>query len=276
VLLPRRIASWPAPVRCRYKGKAVIVRIGKLTPSSLKSLRWGSWSRRVVSALALMASLAALAFILNGQYGDWSTASEAVAASSEAESSVEIPKSGAGLTQAEEARARALSEFVAKRYRVSQDVAFDLVTHAHRVGRQLQLDPLLIIAVISIESRFNPIAESVAGAKGLMQIIPKYHGDRLEEFGGEQAVFNPEANIEVGSQILREYIRRTGNVNIALQMYAGALDDYEDRYTRKVLNERQRLLQVLGKDAPAQPTAVKTASRRAASATALVLPTELD
>jgi soluble lytic murein transglycosylase-like protein len=223
-----------------------------------------------------MASLAALAFILNGQYGDWSTASEAVAASSEAESSVEIPKSGAGLTQAEEARARALSEFVAKRYRVSQDVAFDLVTHAHRVGRQLQLDPLLIIAVISIESRFNPIAESVAGAKGLMQIIPKYHGDRFEEFGGEQAVFNPEANIEVGSQILREYIRRTGNVNIALQMYAGALDDYEDRYTRKVLNERQRLLQVLGKDAPAQPTAVKTASRRAASATALVLPTELD
>jgi soluble lytic murein transglycosylase-like protein len=111
-----------------------------------------------------------------------------------------------------------------------------------------------------------------------MQIIPKYHGDRLEEFGGEQAVFNPEANIEVGSQILREYIRRTGNLNIALQMYAGALGDYEDRYTRKVMGERQRLLQVLAKDAPAKPVAVavKTATAKSVTSNSLVLPIELD
>jgi soluble lytic murein transglycosylase-like protein len=275
VLLPRRIVSWPAPVvRCRHKGKAVTVRISKLTPGSLKSPP--PWSRRAVSVLALVASVAALALILDGQYGDWSAASRAVAATSEVDSSAEAaPEAIAGLTAAEQDRARALSEFVAKRYRVSQDVAFGLVSHAHRVGRQLQLDPLLIIAVISIESRFNPIAESVAGAKGLMQIIPKYHGDRLEEFGGEQAVFNPEANIEVGSQILREYIRRTGNLNIALQMYAGALGDYEDRYTRKVMGERQRLLQVLAKDAPAKPAAVKTAAN-SVTTSSLVLPTELD
>jgi soluble lytic murein transglycosylase-like protein len=249
------------------------VRISKLTPGSLKS---PPWSRRAVSVLALVASVAALALILDGQYGDWSAASQAVAATSEVDPSTEAaPETIAGLTAAEQDRARALSEFVAKRYRVSQDVAFGLVSHAHRVGRQLQLDPLLIIAVISIESRFNPIAESVAGAKGLMQIIPKYHGDRLEEFGGEQAVFNPEANIEVGSQILREYIRRTGNLNIALQMYAGALGDYEDRYTRKVMGERQRLLQVLAKDAPAKPAAVKTAAN-SVTTSSLVLPTELD
>jgi soluble lytic murein transglycosylase-like protein len=250
------------------------VRISKLTPGSLKS---PPWSRRAVSVLALVASVAALALILDGQYGDWSAASQAVAATSEVDPSTEAaPETIAGLTAAEQDRARALSEFVAKRYRVSQDVAFGLVSHAHRVGRQLQLDPLLIIAVISIESRFNPIAESVAGAKGLMQIIPKYHGDRLEEFGGEQAVFNPEANIEVGSQILREYIRRTGNLNIALQMYAGALGDYEDRYTRKVMGERQRLLQVLAKDAPAKPAAVKTAAANSVTTSSLVLPTELD
>ncbi len=97
----------------------------------------------------------------------------------------------AALMQADEARYHAVSEFVARRFRVSQEAAFDLVTLAHSAGRQLQLDPLLIIAVIAVESRFNPIAESRAGAKGLMQIIPKYHGDKLEEFGGEQAVFEP-------------------------------------------------------------------------------------
>jgi hypothetical protein len=164
--------------------------------------------------------------------------------------------------QVDEARYRALSEFVARRYRVSEEAAFDLVAVAHQAGHQLKLDPLLIIAVIAIESRFNPIAESRAGAKGLMQIIPRYHGDKLEEFGGEQAVFEPEANIHVGARILKEYLRRTGNLGIALQMYAGALDDDDDQYTRKVLSERYRLQQVVAplRQHPTPPVAVRTAA----------------
>jgi soluble lytic murein transglycosylase-like protein len=178
--------------------------------------------------------------------------------------------------QAEEARYRALSEFVARRYRVSQDAAFDLVTLAHNAGGQLQLDPLLIIAVIAIESRFNPIAESRAGAKGLMQIIPKFHGDKLEAFGGEEAVFEPEANIHVGARILKEYLRRTGNLGIALQMYAGALGDDEDQYTRKVLDERYRLQQVVSPSSQrrAPPAAVRAAATRVSYPNAL--PSALD
>jgi soluble lytic murein transglycosylase-like protein len=192
----------------------------------------------------------------------------------------EVPRravTDTALMQAEEGRYRALSEFVARRYFVSQDVAFDLVTLAHRAGYQLQLDPLLIIAVMAIESRFNPIAESRAGAKGLMQIIPKYHGDKLEEFGGEEAVFEPEANIHVGAMILKEYLRRTGNLGIALQMYAGALADEDDQYTRKVLSERHRLQQVvapLPPRRPAPPAAVRTASTPVSYPT--VLPSALD
>jgi soluble lytic murein transglycosylase-like protein len=144
-----------------------------------------------------------------------------------------------------EGRYRVLSEFVAKRYRVSQDVTLDWVKFAHEAGHTLSLDPLLIIAVIAIESRFNPIAESDVGAKGLMQVIPKYHTEKLEEFGGEHAVFDPRTNILVGSRILKEYLRRTGNLSIALQMYAGALNDGEDTYTVKVMNEKQRLQQAV-------------------------------
>lgn len=166
------------------------------------------------------------------------------------------------LSWAEESRYRALSEFVARRYRVSQEVAFDLVGVAHGAARQLGLDPLLIIAMIAIESRFNPIAESVAGAKGLMQIIPKYHSAKLEEFGGEQAVYDPEANIQVGAQILKEYLRYTGNLGSALQMYAGALGDADDQYTRKVLDEKRRLQQVISPlpNRPVPATTVRTAA----------------
>lgn len=144
-------------------------------------------------------------------------------------------------------RYHALAEFLAKKYRVSREFTVDLVSIAHAVGTRLGLDPLLILAVMAVESKLNPIAESVAGAKGLMQVIPKYHSEKLDGFGGEQAVFDPEANIVVGALILKEYLRRTGNLTSALQMYAGALDDHEDEYSARVLYEKQRLQDVLAR-----------------------------
>ena len=244
----------------------------------------GQWGRRVVSALVLCASVAALALLLveqgsKGRFGPteagaFQTAPVLVGGDRERQAVTD-----SALMHAEEARYRALSEFVAKRYYVSQEAAFDLVTVAHRAGRQLQLDPLLIIAVIAIESRFNPIAESPAGAKGLMQIIPKYHGDKLEAFGGEQAVFEPAANIHVGAWILKEYLRRTGNLGIALQMYAGALNDREDQYTRKVMSEHYRLQQVVAPSRPRPtpvPVATRTATAPAAASQSFTLPSALD
>ncbi len=145
----------------------------------------------------------------------------------------------------ENRRHRALSQFLAKRYKVSQAVTHDLVTMAHAAGHQIGIDPLLIIAVISVESRFNPIAESVAGAKGLMQIIPKYHPEKFQEFGGTKAVFDPQTNILVGSQIIKEYLKRTGSLNSALQLYGGATSDENDAYFGKVMTEKERLQQVL-------------------------------
>jgi hypothetical protein len=168
---------------------------------------------------------------------------------------------------ADDRRYRALAEFLARKYRVSERMIFNLVTMAHTAGRQIGIDPLLIIAVMAVESRFNPIAESMAGAKGLMQVIPKYHTDKFKSYGGEESVFDPQTNILVGSQILKEYIARTGSVNSALQMYAGAMDDAEDAYTNKVMNEKQRLQQVVSRSTPKahgtpvskrQPTAAKS------------------
>ena len=221
----------------------MVVRIGTLSSSGKgPDVQPAPWPRKFVSVLTLVASVVALALVVDGQSDQFLGQPQKVAPEPFFQTG---GTDEAFLHPKEENRYRALSEFVAKRYRVSQDVAFDLVSLAHQEGSRFQLDPLLIIAVIAIESRFNPIAESGAGAKGLMQIIPKYHTDKLDEFGGEHAVFDPATNIQVGSRILREYIRRTGNVGIALQMYAGALGDSEDQYTNKVLTERGRLQQVL-------------------------------
>jgi soluble lytic murein transglycosylase-like protein len=136
---------------------------------------------------------------------------------------------------------RAVTEFIAKRYRVADDAIAGFVATAYRAGDEQRVDPLLILAVMAIESRYNPVAESVMGARGLMQIIPRYHLEKLEPHGGEPVLLNPEVNIQVGAQILREYQRRFADTETALQMYAGALDEPTSRYANKVFAEKALL-----------------------------------
>src|SRR5262245_12673484 len=151
----------------------------------------------------------------------------------------------AGSESAAAREQRAVVEFIGKRYRVSQDAVAGFVSTAYRAGGEWKVDPLLILAVMAIESRYNPVAESNMGAKGLMQVIPKFHLEKLMEHGGEAALLDPQVNIQVGAQILREYLRRFGETETALQMYAGAFDEPNSQYAFKVLAERTRLEQLL-------------------------------
>ena len=142
-------------------------------------------------------------------------------------------------------RHKVLAGYLARKYRVAGDATVDLVGESYAVGRAVCLDPLLILAVISVESRFNPIAESDMGAKGLMQVIPRFHTEKLAVHGGEEAVLDPKTNILVGAQILKEYIRLAGGLEAGLQMYNGAADDPSQGYAQKVIAEKQRLEQAL-------------------------------
>lgn len=148
---------------------------------------------------------------------------------------------------ANEQEQRAVTEMLSKRYRVAQEAVGGFVAAAYRAGKDTAVDPLLILAVISIESRFNPVAESTMGAKGLMQIIPRFHKEKLIGHGGDEALLDPEVNIRVGAQVLREYMRRFGGTETALQAYAGAFEEPTAQYSRLVLSERTRIAQVVAK-----------------------------
>jgi soluble lytic murein transglycosylase-like protein len=138
----------------------------------------------------------------------------------------------------------ALASLVAKRYRISPKATRSMVATAYREGRRIGLDPLLIIAVIAVESRFNPIAQSDVGAQGLMQVVPGYHKDRLDG-AGTDAILDPHANIRVGAQILKDYIRKGGTEVAGLQLYNGSADDASNAYASRVLGEKQRFQQVI-------------------------------
>ncbi len=138
----------------------------------------------------------------------------------------------------------ALAASLAKRYRVSIDATRSLVATAYREGRRIGLDPLLIIAVIAVESRFNPIAESDMGAQGLMQVIPRFHKEHLES-AAPDSVLDPHANIRLGARVLKDYIRSGGTEVAGLQRYNGSTGDGSNAYAAKVLGEKQRLQQAV-------------------------------
>lgn len=140
---------------------------------------------------------------------------------------------------------RVIANYLSRKYKVASDATEQLVSGAFEAGQQVGVDPLLILAVMAIESRFNPIAESVMGAKGLMQVIPKHHYDKLMEHGGADAVLDPMTNILVGARILKEYTRRAGSVEAGLQLYSGGLSDVSGQYAQKVMAEVDRLRQTI-------------------------------
>jgi len=220
-----------------------------------EQLAAGAWTQQLSFIPVVMAlAVAALPFTLEPQFApsDASSVSATpdpgtVVATNPASNSLVKAAANALGALPEDRRYAVVADYMARKFFVSRQVVFDLVKTAHAVGRQYHVDPMLLVAVIAVESSFNPISESVAGAKGLMQIIPQYHQEKFVEFGGEQAVFEPRANIAVGAKIIREYLQASsGDLFTALQTYAGALPDRDASYTHKVLNEKDRLDAILG------------------------------
>jgi hypothetical protein len=137
---------------------------------------------------------------------------------------------------------RNVTRYLARRYRVADEAVRVLVTAAYRAGEEHSLDPLLILAVMAVESSMNPFAESTVGAQGLMQVMTRVHTEKFEPHGGDHAALDPVANIMVGSAILKDLIRRGGSVERGLQLYVGAGNLPDDGgYSGRVLGERTRI-----------------------------------
>jgi soluble lytic murein transglycosylase-like protein len=155
------------------------------------------------------------------------------------------------------AQQAAVAQWIARRYRVAPEPISRLVQEAWVMGPRAGVDPTLILAVMAVESSFNPFAQSSVGAQGLMQVLTRVHDDKYEGFGGAHAAFDPVTNLKVGVQILRDYITRTGSVEDGLRYYVGAANLPDDGgYAARVLAEQSLLKRVAaGKALPPTTTA---------------------
>jgi len=139
----------------------------------------------------------------------------------------------------------AVAYWLSKKYRVAPEPLSALVTEAYALGKSNRLEPTLILAVMAIESGFNPFAQSPMGAQGLMQVMTRVHSDKYETFGGKFAAFDPATNLRVGVKVLKDCIQNAGSLEGGLRAYVGAANLEEDGgYANKVLAELDRLKRV--------------------------------
>jgi hypothetical protein len=159
----------------------------------------------------------------------------------------------------------AVAMWLSRRYKVAPEPVSRLVQEAWMVGELVNLDPTLILAVMAIESSFNPFAQSPVGAQGLMQVMTKVHDDKYVAFGGRHAAFDPVTNLRVGVQVLKECIARAGSLEAGLKYYVGAANSGDDGgYASKVLAEQSTLRLIASGGKVRAPAATPAKARPAA------------
>lgn len=179
-----------------------------------------------------------------------------------------IERTTAALPQDLPKQQAAVAYWLSKKYRVAAEPLSVLVAEAYDLGKRTKLDPTLILAIVAVESSFNPFAQSHVGAQGLMQVMTRVHGDKYEPAGGTLTAFDPVTNMRVGVKVLMECISRAGSIEGGLRYYVGAANLPDDGgYAAKVMAEHERLRQVAGgRNVPTTAPALRVQQPAAPSA----------
>lgn len=199
----------------------------------------------VVAVLLLSFSQAGLRHRLESQTFDWLSARQEARGESIGTSLAEadaVSRATAANPRELPRQQAAVAMWLSHRYKVAPEPVSRLVQEAWVLGRRSQLEPTLILAVMAVESGFNPFAQSAVGAQGLMQVMTRVHDDKYEAFGGNLAAFDPITNLRVGVQVLKECIQRAGSIEEGLRYYVGAANLPDDTgYAARVLTEHEQM-----------------------------------
>ena len=130
-----------------------------------------------------------------------------------------------------------------------------LIAH---LSLEQDVDPFLVAAVVLRESGLNPFAEGSVGERGIVQLHPRGAGSDVEFVQSERYRRRCRGTAEacqgevlrVGIELLANSIRRCGGVEAGLGMYNGGTCE-STSYSRRVLSERSRLLELAKRGVPA-------------------------
>lgn len=145
--------------------------------------------------------------------------------------------------QEKEQKIKNISYYISARYNLNEDKVDNIVRVSFEESEKHDIDPLLILSIVGVESMYDRFAKSKKGAIGLTQVMPRYHKSKISEIKKQDLdLFSVKGNITVGIKVIKEYLGlANGNVPKALQMYNGSTSDKKQRYSKKVLKKRKSL-----------------------------------
>lgn len=136
---------------------------------------------------------------------------------------------------------RKIEQYLVKNYHITEQEARMVVRSADVNARRHNIDLELLMAIIFVESSYQARAESRYGAIGLMQIVPKWHLDKISEYGDVDVLYDIRTNIAIGTNILMEYLKKEGNMRAALHRYNGSKNDKTLKYSNRVFQKYNEL-----------------------------------
>jgi soluble lytic murein transglycosylase-like protein len=123
--------------------------------------------------------------------------------------------------------AEEIATVLSARFHIGLHDALEIGHAVLNAARRYTISPFLLLAVIAVESSFDRFAISVVGARGLMQVLPSQHRDRVLRTSD---LTDARTNVGIGSEILHNYIREAdGNLDSALYRYSGGARGYARR-----------------------------------------------
>lgn len=131
-------------------------------------------------------------------------------------------------------------EQIRKTSGISESAALKIAESAVKHASEFGVSPAIILGIISTESRFIKTAISDNGAMGLMQIIPRWHVDKIRDAKkvvGTPELFNVDANIYVGVRVYASCKKQFKSTTAALNCYNGGGDP---NYATKVMNAKKQ------------------------------------
>lgn len=162
-----------------------------------------------------------------------------------------VPASGP-LAQGGEAGHGPVTTYLIRKFGVARQKAEQISDAVTLASAKYSLPPAVLLAIISIESRFREKAKGANGATGLMQVVPSVHRGLVRN----QDLTEPTTNIKIGSAILYGYMQgANGDLDVAMRRYGGS-----QAYAQKIRLRAQEFDRALDADGPATAAAAASST----------------
>jgi len=159
----------------------------------------------------------------------------------------DTPKSPLVENSMDELKKQAQARYLARNLKKDEAAVRPYIDLAwEEASRRERLDPELLLAIMQKESGFRPTVQSRYGAQGLMQVVRRWHREKLQP---SESLFDPEVNVRVGADVLEEYLAQAGgDMDTALKKYSGNARGY----VNSVMKEFRTLARVAEQAVTAQ------------------------